>query len=66
MIKQWFASVAHPQTNGLAKVTNHTIFQGLKLLLKGAKGNWIEELLSVLWSYRTTSQKAMRESPFHL
>lgn len=58
-IEQWFTSIAHPQTNGLVKVINRTILQGLKKRLKGAKGNWIEEFPCVLWSYRTTPRKAM-------
>lgn len=65
-IEQWFASVAHPRTNGLPKVINRTILQGLKKRLEGVKVNWTEELPSVLWSYRTTPRKATSESPFHL
>lgn len=47
-IEQHFVSVAHPQLNGLAEVTNRTIIQGLRKRLNGAKANWVEELASAL------------------
>lgn len=34
-IEQRFASMAHPQTNGLAEVTNCTILWGFKKILEG-------------------------------
>ncbi|XP_016206967.1 uncharacterized protein LOC107647407 [Arachis ipaensis] len=34
--------------------------------LDSKKGNWADELPSVLWSYRTTEQSATRETPFRL
>lgn len=61
-----FASVAYPQANGQAKVSNRTILHGLKTCLEGAKGTWADELLSTLWAYRTTSQVATGETPFNL
>ncbi|KAL0410494.1 UNVERIFIED_CONTAM: hypothetical protein Slati_3639100 [Sesamum latifolium] len=35
-------------------------------MLDGARGTWVEELTSVLWSYRTTLRGSTRESPFTL
>ena len=32
----------------------------------GAKGAWLEELPSILWAYRTTTQTPTRETPFNL
>ncbi|XP_073152936.1 uncharacterized protein [Henckelia pumila] len=54
-IEQIFTSVAYPQWNGQVEVTNRTIVQALKTRLDTAKGKWVEELPSVLWSYRTTA-----------
>ncbi|KAL0448940.1 UNVERIFIED_CONTAM: hypothetical protein Slati_1450400 [Sesamum latifolium] len=66
MQKQRFTSVSHPQANGKVKVTNRILVQGIKKRLDKAGGNWIEELTSVLWSYRTTPRGSTRECPFTL
>lgn len=50
----------------MTEMTNRMILQSLKRRLDGAKANRLEELPSALWSYRTTSRKAMDESPFNL
>lgn len=65
-IEQRFTSVAHPQANGQTEVTNRIILQGLKTRLGRAKGNWVEELPNVLWSYRTTPKTGTDETPFSL
>ncbi|GKE84617.1 reverse transcriptase domain-containing protein [Tanacetum coccineum] len=65
-IKQNFTSVAHPQANGHTKVTNRTILQGLKARLRKAIGQWVKELLNVLWAYRTTAHAGNRCTPFSL
>lgn len=65
-IDHQFTSVGHPQTNGLAEVTNRIILQGLKKRLDASKGRWIEELPNVLWSFRTTLNERTGESPFNL
>ena len=61
-----YTSVAHPQANGLAEVTNRTILGGLKKRLGEYEGSWVDELPSVLWSYRTTPRTATGETPFNL
>ena len=33
-------------------------------MLDDAKGRWVEELLHVLWTYRTTPQRSIGETPF--
>ena len=38
----------------------------IKTRLEGAKGIWPEELLSILWVYRTTARTPTRETPFQL
>ena len=59
-------SVAHPQSNGEAEVTNRTILHGLKTRLNDAKGFWADELNSILWAYRTTPRVPTGETPFSL
>jgi hypothetical protein len=61
-----FTSVAHPQANGQAEVTNRTILHGLKTRLTPARGAWADELPSVLWSYRTTPRAPTGSTPFSL
>ena len=39
---------------------------GLKKRLDGGKGRWAEELLNVLWAYRTTRRRSTGETPFSL
>ena len=39
---------------------------GLKKKLDDVKGKWIEELLYVLWTYRTTPQKSTGETSFSM
>ncbi|KAK3021856.1 hypothetical protein RJ639_047864 [Escallonia herrerae] len=65
-IAHCFTSVAHPQTNGQTEVTNHTLLQGLKKKLDGAKGLWVEELPKILWAYHTMTRTATGETPFNL
>ncbi|XP_052192778.1 uncharacterized protein LOC127801573 [Diospyros lotus] len=65
-IKQHFTSVAHPQANGQVELTNRTILQGLRARVEKADGQWVDELPSILWSYRTTPRTATGECPFTL
>ncbi|XP_064941035.1 uncharacterized protein LOC135594623 [Musa acuminata AAA Group] len=61
-----FSSVAYPQANGLAEVTNRSIVDGLKRRVSAARSAWIDELPSVLWALRTTPKTPMGESPYSL
>ncbi|CAL8168540.1 unnamed protein product [Prunus armeniaca] len=36
----------------------------LKKRLEGAQGKWVDELLGVLWSFRTTKRRSTYETPF--
>ena len=65
-INLYFASVAHPQTNGLVEATNKTIKKLLKKNLQQRKGLWVAELPNVLWAYRTTRRTATGETPYSL
>ena len=53
-IKQVFASVEHPQTNGQVESANRVLLQGLKRRLDKAKGTWAEEVPRIVWSYHIT------------
>ncbi|XP_073270453.1 uncharacterized protein [Primulina huaijiensis] len=48
------------------EVTNRSLVQSLKTRLGNAKGNWVEELPSMLWSYMTTPKIGTGETPFSL
>jgi len=65
-VKQVFASVEHPQTNGQVKSANRVLLRGLKRRLDKAKGAWAKEVLRTVWAYHTTPQSTTRETPFSL
>ena len=56
----------NPQTNGQAEWTNKTIVNSLRKWLENTKGRWANELLGVLWSYRTTAKTSTGATPFSL
>ena len=65
-IKNYYSSLAHPQSNGQAEVTIRTLKAALKTKLEDLKGKWVEYLPEVLWAYRTTRKSATQETPFAL
>lgn len=65
-IKQIFTSVEYPQGNGQAEVANRIMLHGLKTRLVKKKGGWSEELLGILWAYRTNPREPTCETPFSL
>ncbi|XP_042404677.1 uncharacterized protein LOC121994834 [Zingiber officinale] len=48
------------------EVINREIVRGLKVKLDHVGGDWVEELQSVLWTYRTTPRESTSLTPFHL
>ena len=52
-IKNRYSTSAYPQGNGQAEAVNKVIVNGLKKRLNDVEGKWIEELLHLLWTYRT-------------
>ena len=38
----------------------------IKARLEGAKSAWAEELLAILWAYKTTTRTPTGETPFRL
>ena len=65
-IRNFFSSSGYPQANGQAEVSNKVILDGIKKRLEAAKGKWVEELPSVLWTHRTTHRRSTDETPFLL
>ena len=65
-IRNRYSTPAYPQGNGQAEAVNKVILNRLKKRLDDAKGKWVEELSHVLWTYRTTSRKSTRETPFSM
>nr|GFC55664.1 reverse transcriptase domain-containing protein [Tanacetum cinerariifolium] len=65
-ITQHFASVKHPQTNGLVEHANRSLCKGIKACLDKHKGRWVEELSHVLWAHRTTIKVSTGDTPFSL
>nr|GEY80091.1 reverse transcriptase domain-containing protein [Tanacetum cinerariifolium] len=65
-ITQHFASVKHPQTNGLVERVNRSLGEGIKARLDKHKGRWVEELPHVLWAHRTTIKVSIGDTPFSL
>ncbi|XP_074375272.1 uncharacterized protein LOC141717046 [Apium graveolens] len=61
-----FTSVAHPQANGQAKVANRIILDGLKKRIEKSRNDLVDEILSLLWAYRTTCRVTTRATPFML
>ena len=65
-VKQVFASVEHPQTNGQVESANRVLLRGLKRRLDKAKGTWEKEVPRIVCAYHTTAQFTTRETPFNL
>ncbi|GJU51958.1 reverse transcriptase domain-containing protein [Tanacetum coccineum] len=65
-IRQCFASVKHPQANGLVERANRSLEEGIKARLDERSKDWIEELPHVLWAHRTMIKSSNEETPFSL
>lgn len=65
-IKNFFLSLAHPQANSQVESIKKIIKKNIKSKLDAHKGAWVEELLKVLWAYRTTARTSTGETPFSL
>ncbi|GJS64490.1 reverse transcriptase domain-containing protein [Tanacetum coccineum] len=64
--RQCFASVKHPQANGLVERANRSLGEGIKARLDEKSKDWIEELPHILWAHRTTIKSSNGETPFSL
>ncbi|GJX49007.1 reverse transcriptase domain-containing protein [Tanacetum coccineum] len=65
-IRQCFASVKHPQANGLVERANRSLGEGIKARLDERSKDWIGELSHVLWAHRTMIKLSNGETPFSL
>ncbi|GJS73102.1 reverse transcriptase domain-containing protein [Tanacetum coccineum] len=65
-IRQCFASVKHPQANGLVERANRSLGEGIKARLDERSKDWIGELSHVLWAHRTMIKSSNGETPFSL
>ncbi|GJT28104.1 reverse transcriptase domain-containing protein [Tanacetum coccineum] len=65
-ITQRFASVKHPQSNGLVERANRSLGEGIKARLGEGNKNWIEEIPHVLWAHRTMIKSSNGDTPFSL
>ena len=65
-IKNRYLTLAYPQRNGNVEAVNKVIMNELKKRLDDAKGEWVEELPHVLWTYRTTPRRSTGETPFSM
>nr|GEX25968.1 hypothetical protein [Tanacetum cinerariifolium] len=65
-ITQWFASVKHPQSNGLVERVNRSLGEGIKSCLGEGNKNWVEEFPHVLWAHRTMIKSSHGDTPFSL
>ncbi|GJV12402.1 reverse transcriptase domain-containing protein [Tanacetum coccineum] len=65
-IRQRFASVKHPQANGLVERANRSLGEGIKARLDARNKNWMEEISHVLWAHRTMIKSSNGDTPFSL
>lgn len=65
-IREFFSTLNHPQANSQMGASNKIIKHTLKAKLDVLKGGLIEELLGVLWSYRTTIRTSTGKTSFSL
>nr|GEV47774.1 reverse transcriptase domain-containing protein [Tanacetum cinerariifolium] len=65
-ITQRFASVKHPQSNGLVERANRSFGEGIKACLGDRNKNWIKVLPHVLWAHRTMIKSSHGDTPFSL
>ncbi|GKB87598.1 reverse transcriptase domain-containing protein [Tanacetum coccineum] len=65
-IRQRFASIKHPQANGLVERANRSLEEGIKVRLDERSKDWIEEIPHVLWAHRTMIKPSNGDTPFSL
>jgi hypothetical protein len=62
-----FASVRHPNSNGLIERANRIIITGImKSIFNQSKGKWPNELIKVVWNHNTAISRSTGFTPFRL
>ena len=62
-----FASVRHPESNGLVEQANGIIITGImKLIFNLPKGKWPDELVKVVWNHNTVVSRSTGFTPFKI
>jgi transposase InsO family protein len=62
-----FASVRHPESNGLVERANGIITTGImKSIFNQPKGKWSDELIKVMWNHNTVVSRSKGFTPFKL
>jgi hypothetical protein len=62
-----FASVRHPESNGLVERANGIIITRImKSIFNQPKGKWTDELVKVVWNDNTVVSRSTRFTPFKL
>jgi transposase InsO family protein len=62
-----FASVRHPESNGLVERANGIIITGImKSIFNLLKGKWPDELVNVVWNHNTVVSWSTGFTPFKL
>jgi hypothetical protein len=62
-----FASVRHPESNGLVERANGIIIIGImKSIVNQPRGKWLDELIKVVWNHNTAVSRSTGFTPFRL
>ncbi|GJX07023.1 reverse transcriptase domain-containing protein [Tanacetum coccineum] len=65
-IRQCFASIKHPQANGLVEKANQSLGEGIKARLGARNKNWMQEISHVLWAHHAMIKSSNKDTPFSL
>jgi transposase InsO family protein len=62
-----FASIRHPESNGLVERANGIIMTGImKLIFNQPRGKWPDDMIKVVWNHNTTVSRSTGFTPFKL
>jgi hypothetical protein len=65
--KMHFASVRHPESNGLVARANGIIITGImKSIFIQPRGKWLDNLIKVVWNHNTAVSRSTGFTPFKL